>query len=130
MKLANFKISLNEKDKKEDKNVLVVYADKNRLRKLKVPSRLYKKEDFEKNNPIIVAPYKGYKKLIIIPFDRRKINPFLLSKMAFKVEENATIDLRALKDYQELMIEFVLSKATSLKNIRVIIKIKKLELTL
>ena len=112
MRLGDFLISFNKKEKAKEKEVLVVYADKEKARKLKIPSKLIEKDSFEKNKVFSFGPFKGYKKVVVLPFSKKKLNPFVLSKLTVKISENTTVDLRALpKEYQDLAIEFILSKS-------------------
>ena len=114
MKIGKFEVLFNQKEKSKDKNVLYVFANKEKVKKMKVPSKLIEKDAFEKNKPFSFGPYKGYKKVIVLPFDKRKINPFVLSKLTPKVTEDSTIDLKALpKEFHDLVVEFVLSKSYS-----------------
>jgi len=112
MKPGVFSISFNKKDKAKEKKVLVVYADKEKVKKLKIPSKLIEKDVFEKNKIFSFGPFKGYKKVVVLPFSKKKLNPFVLSKLTVKISENTTVDLKALpKEYQDLAIEFILSKS-------------------
>ncbi len=111
MKIGNFLISFNKKEKRQEKEILIVYANREKVKKLKIPSKLIEKDSFEKNKIISFGPFNGYKQVIAILFQKNKINPFILSKLTPKIDKNATIDLRKLpKEYQELVIEFILSK--------------------
>jgi len=109
---GNLKVEFNKKDSRNDKNKLYVFVEKNNLKRF-IVRRKIDKEEIEKNKAIIIAPYKGYKELIVIPFEKKKINPYLLSKIVPKITENSTVDLRQLKDLQELAVEFILNKSYS-----------------
>jgi len=108
---GNLKVVFNKKESRKEKNKLYIFVEKNNLKRFRVGK--IDKETIEKNKPIVLAPYKGYKELLIIPFEKKKINPYLLSKIVPKITENSTIDVRQLKDLQELAVEFILNKSYS-----------------